>query len=289
MDDFFHETPRIGLAYSKYLTTLSEKQLADFDYIEVPYELLNFDTGLLPKLSIKPLILHCASLSLGGYTAPSELTKSQILNFVQKTKTPWIGEHLSYILADKLDDNYYEPYSTEPYNVGYTVNPIMNSQSVDNVIKNIQQHQAYLNTQIIVENSPLYFKLSASNMSQTEFINAICENSDSRLLLDLTHWFISSKNFSFNAKKELEKLPLHRVTEVHISGVTESGDTHWDNHADRAPKIIFELLDIVLKHVTPKAITFEYNWTPNIEWSSLRTEFELVRQMLQGKLVSYDG
>ena len=111
MDDFFHETPRIGLAYSKYLTTLSEKQLADFDYIEVPYELLHFDTGLLPKLSIKPLILHCASLSLGGYTAPSELTKSQILNFVQKTRTPWIGEHLSYILADKLDDNFYEPYS----------------------------------------------------------------------------------------------------------------------------------------------------------------------------------
>lgn len=283
MRENFFETTRIGLSYSKYLTSLTAKELDSFDYIEVPFELLSFDSSVFPRISMKPLILHCASLSLGGYTPPAAATRERIHSFMQQTNTPWLGEHLSYILADKLDDNYYEPYSEEPYNIGYTVNPVMNPQSVENVINNIRLHEAYFNTPIIVENSPLYFKLPASNMSQTEFINAICNNSDTRLLLDLAHLYISSQNFSFDPKKELEKLPLHRVVEVHMSGVTESGDVHWDDHAAHAPEILFELLDIVLQKVKPKAITFEYNWTPKIAWSKVEKEFERVREMINAQ------
>ncbi len=280
MGENFFETTRVGLSYSKYLTSLSNKELKSFDYIEVPFELLSSDSSVLPKILMKPLILHCASLSLGGYTPPGDIVKEKILSYAKQTKTPWIGEHLSYILADKVDDNYYEPYSEEPYNIGYTVNPVMNLQSVENVIRNINMHEAYFNTPIIVENSPLYFKLPSSNMTQTEFINSICSNSETELLLDLAHLYISSQNFSFDPKKEITKLPLHRVVEVHMSGIAESGDQHWDDHAAHAPEILFELLEIVLKNVKPRAITFEYNWTPKISWDRLDKEFTRVREML---------
>lgn len=281
MDEPFYETTRVGLSYSRYLDSLTKAQLKSFDYIEVPFELLNFDSTVLSKISAKPLILHCASLSLGGYTPPGTSTREQILNFVQLTKTPWIGEHLSYILADKLDDQFYEPYiADEPYNIGYTVNPVMNACSVENIIGNIEFHQSYFNTPIIVENSPLYFKLPASNMSQTEFIRTICNNSETKLLLDLTHLYISSQNFSFDPGKELIKFPLDRVIEVHISGVAKTDAFHWDNHATHAPEIIFELLGILLKNVKPKAITFEYNWTPDISWDQLYGELSRVKEII---------
>lgn len=280
MDEDFYESTKIGLSYSTYLNSLTQKQLKSFDYIEVPFELMNFDSAVLPKISMKPIILHCASLSLGGYTPPAEKTRERIKYFVEKTNTPWIGEHLSYILAEKLDDQFYEPYSNEPYNIGYTVNPVMNSRSVDNIINNIARNQDYFKTPLIVENSPQYFKLPGSDMSQSAFITSICKNSETKLLLDLTHLYISAQNFSFDPKMELSRLPLDRVVEVHISGLSGTGQIHWDNHATHAPEIIFELLEIVLKNANPRAITFEYNWTPDISWDKLYGEFSRVREML---------
>jgi uncharacterized protein len=281
MDEAFYETTRVGLSYSKYLHSLTKARLKCFDYIEVPFELLKFDSSVLPKLSGKPIILHCASLSLGGYMDPGNSIKESILHFVEKTNTPWIGEHLAYITADRIDDRFYEPYiADEPYNIGYTVNPVMNAQSVDNIISNIACHQAYFNTPIIVENSPLYFSLPSSDMSQTEFINSICRNSKTKILLDLTHLYISSQNFSFDPRRELTELPLDRVVEVHVSGLAATGAQHWDNHASPVPEIIFELLEILLKNSKPKAITFEYNWTPEISWDRLEGEISRVKEMI---------
>lgn len=283
MDASYFDTPRIGLAFSKYLTRISDEQLKDFDYIEVPYEALIFEKNLLASLSVKPLILHCASLSLGGYTPPDGKTLENIQFFAGATHTPWIGEHLSYILADKPDDNYYEPYSPEPYNIGYTVSPVMNQASVSNVLSNIARHEALLGVPIIIENPPLYFKVPQSDMTQTEFITSICRQSQTELLLDLTHWYISSRNFSFDPFEEIQKLPLDRVKEIHLSGVSQSAGSYWDNHAGRTPDIIFQLLELVLKRITPKAITFEYNWRPELEWFPLKTEIEMVRKMLDAK------
>lgn len=285
MEASYFDTPRIGLAFSKYLTQISDEQLKDFDYIEVPYEALHFEKDLLSRLLVKPLILHCASLSLGGYTPPDDKTLETIKYFTEATGTPWIGEHLSYILADKPDNNHYEPYSHEPYNIGYTVSPVMNQYSVANVIANIKRHEAYFDVPVIIENPPLYFKVPESDMTQSEFINSICLQSRTELLLDLTHWYISSRNFSFDPFDEIQKLPLHRVKEIHLSGVSQSADSYWDNHAGRTPDIVFQLLERVLKTITPKAITFEYNWRPELEWAPLKKEIEMVRKMLDAKNV----
>jgi len=260
-DNFRDAGIQVGIAYNQYVNSLQQGHLDLFDYIEVPFELLNFDGQLIHTLNKKPLILHCASLSLAGYTDVTPHTQAQIEHYIEATQTPWLGEHIAYITEERIDDNYYEAYAEgEPYNIGYTVSPVMNPEGVDNLIRNIERQERLLGTTVIVENSPLYFSLPASTMTQTEFISEVCRQSNTKLLLDLTHLYISSRNFSFNAKKEITKLPLDRVVEVHISGVAFDGGSHWDNHAEKAPAIIFELLEILLQHTRPRAITLEYNW-----------------------------
>jgi len=272
---------QVGIAYNQYVNSLQQGHLDLFDYIEVPFELLNFDGRLIQTLNKKPLVLHCASLSLAGYTGVTPYIQEQIAHYVKATGTPWLGEHIAYITEDRIDDNHYEAYAEgEPYNIGYTVSPVMNTEGVDNLIRNIQRQEDLLGTQVIVENSPLYFSLPASTMTQTEFISEVCKNSNTRLLLDLTHLYISSKNFSFNAKKEITRLPLDRVTEVHISGVSFDGGSHWDNHAGKAPDIIFELLEILLQHVRPRAVTLEYNWHANFPSSILEAELCRARDVI---------
>jgi uncharacterized protein (UPF0276 family) len=273
------ETVKTGLAYNAYIDSLHEEQLKDFDYIEVPFELLHYDEKVFERINKKPLILHCASLSLAGYAEPSDKIKSALGRWIKETKTPWLGEHLSFILAEKLDDNLYEEYAPgEPYNIGYTVGPVMNTESVDHVIHNIYRYEKQFGVPLIVENSPLYFKAPGSTLSQVEYIQAICQNSPAELLLDLTHFYISSQNFSFDPLKVLEKLPLSRVREIHVSGVSSAGGLSWDNHASKAPEIIFRLLEMVLKNSQPSAITLEYNWASTFPWDTLKGELDKVKE-----------
>jgi uncharacterized protein (UPF0276 family) len=68
---------------------------------------------------------------------------------------------------------------------------------------------------------------------------------------------------------------------VHISGVDVKDGAHWDNHADRAPDIVFELLSIVLSrahHV--KGITLEYNWSARFPMSVLLDEVRRTREVI---------
>jgi uncharacterized protein (UPF0276 family) len=280
--DFFRNSTRIGLAYNQYIDSLTSDQLAAFDYIEVPFELLHFNPAVFEKINKKPLILHCASLSLAGYTEPDTEVKKQIGHFTRLTNTPWIGEHLSFILAEKLDDGFYEEYAPgEPYNIGYTVGPVMNEQSVAHIVANVNRYAKDYGLPLVVENPPQYFAVPGSNITQSEFIGEICRQSEIELLLDLTHLFISSQNMGFDVKKELLKLPLHRVKEVHVSGVSTEQGLHWDNHADKAPDIIFEMLDMVMQHARPAAITLEYNWSATFPWAVLTKELERVQEIVQ--------
>jgi hypothetical protein len=70
--------------------------------------------------------------------------------------------------------------------------------------------------------------MPGSTMSQLEFIDELCRRCDVGLLLDLAHFYITSKTLNFDPVDELEHFPLSRVVEVHISGVDEQQGMHWD-------------------------------------------------------------
>jgi hypothetical protein len=131
----------------------------------------------------------------------------------------------------------------EPFNIGYTVSPPMNEMTVDLVLGSIAQCEDRFGVPLLLENPPLYFRCPGTTMSQAEFIASLCQRSKVSLLLDLTHFYISSQTVGFDPHRELLKLPLERVVETHVSGVDYQAGMHWDNHATRAPKTVFDLLD----------------------------------------------
>ena len=171
---------------------------------------------------------------------PSEELVKDIGRVAKLTRTTWIGEHLAFILADRVGElGNAEAYTPgEPYNIGYTVSPPMNETTVGIVAESIERHQGKLGVPLLIENSPLYLKTPGSALTQVDFIRAICERSPVNLLLDLTHFHITALNFDLDIKKELLRLPLERVVEVHVSGLAHESDTYWDNHAARA-QILF--------------------------------------------------
>jgi hypothetical protein len=137
----------------------------------------------------------------------------------------------------------------------------MNQESLDRVAANFSRYARQFPMPILLENGPLYFRLPSSTMTQADFIRAICDRTEVGLLLDLAHFYISSQAMGFDAERELDKLPLDRVVEVHLSGVDEQPGGSWDNHAMRAPEGVRRLFEQTLERVMPRAVTLEYNWS----------------------------
>lgn len=276
--------PALGVAHSGYIPTFLERHTDAIDYVEVPFELLRHDPSVIQLAKKKPIILHCASLSIGGTVDCSPQTRCDIDKWVALTQTPWIGEHLAFVTAERGEAGpVAEPYAPgEPYNVGYTVSPPMNDTTVERVARNFERYSSKFGVPILLENSPLYFKVPTSTMSQIEFINKICRRTSARLILDLAHFYITANTFSFDALQEIQKLPLERVDEIHISGVDLQSGSMWDNHSKRAPRLIFELLEKVLLRASPRAITLEYNWSARFPEHILLDELSLTRGVLAG-------
>jgi len=274
--------PRIGIAYSSYTPTFLREYSDIIDYVEVPFELLRHDPSVIEVSALKPIVLHCASLSIAGAVPPSVLTVKAIQDWIERTQTPWLGEHLSFITAEREQT---EPFADEyapgePYNIGYTVSPPLNATSLRQVLQSIQFCKQQFNVPLLLENPPLYFRAPGSTMTQVEFIRELCLHSSVHLLLDLARFYISSRTMNFDPCREIANLPLERVVEVHISGVDIQVGGYWDNHASRAPEVEFELLALVLARGQVRGITLEYNWSSRFPAAVLLDEIARTRKVI---------
>lgn len=271
----------VGIAYSGYVPSFIDQYPGLIDYVEVPFELLRHDPGIVELRSQIPIILHCASLSICGCPPCPEKTVQEIEHWLSYTNSPWIGEHLAFITA-----NSGRPFVSieegldEPFNVGYTVSPPMNEEVLARTLRNVKTYREKLRTEILLENSPLYFAIPTSTMSQAEFFRELCSQTEVGVLLDLSHLYISSQNMNFDPLEELEKFPLSKVVEIHISGVDLQSGGYWDNHAEPAPEIVYQMLEKVLRSVSPRAITLEYNWSLAFPTNVLIEEVEKVRRTI---------
>lgn len=279
-------TPAVGAAYCAYIPAFVEAHPAALDFVEVPFELLCHDPSVLALRKRIPLVLHCASLSIASQSLCPQSTVQKVKEWTQCTETPWIGEHLAFITSDREEaGTIADAYAPgEPYNIGYTVSPSMDSGTVSRICRHLQYYSNLFPVPILIENSPLYFSYPTSTMSQAEFMSRILDECSCGMLLDLAHLAISAETVGFLAEDEVERYPLEKTTEIHISGIDQQPDGAWDNHAIRAPEQIFSLLDRVLKRARPKAITMEYNWSARFPEQALDEDVGRIRAIIASQV-----
>ena len=125
--------PQIGLAYSGYTSTFLDDYPGVIDFVEIPFELVYYDPRPLEIPDGYPLLLHCSSLSLAGDVPPADQIVDSITSWIGRMKVPWLSEHLAFVTAKRpaypglLSD-------TLPYDVGYSINPPMNMETVQRVV-----------------------------------------------------------------------------------------------------------------------------------------------------------
>ena len=249
---------RFGLAYGPGFEEFIASNAGLIDYVEIPFEQLRHTPQLGIIQEQLPVILHCASLSVAGFVAPSQATVDALVDQAAYTYTPWIGEHLAFVSADGVNEE--ADRDLTPTNLTYTLCPQLSEETVQRVVQNMASFKEIFPVPLILENSPQYFPVPGSTMNMVDFVSEVALQTDTGLLLDLSHFAITSLNTNVDATKEIDRLPLERVVEIHISGYNEQEGVVWDDHAAPAPALVFDLLERVAARARPKAVTLEYNW-----------------------------
>ncbi len=221
----------------------------------------------------RPLYCHGLSLDLGGPRPLDRDFLDQLKAFLDQHQVVTYSEHLS---------------ACGDHGHLYDLMPIpFTDEAVRYVARRIRAVQEHLQRPLAVENVS-YYAAPGACMSELEFVNAVLQEADCLLLLDVNNIVVNSINHGYDATDFLHGLPAERVAYIHVAGHDcEAEDLRVDTHgADVIPEV-WRLLDAAYKHVglMPTLLERDFN-IPSL--STLLGEVEQIHQIQQRHIQAHE-
>jgi uncharacterized protein len=221
-----------------------------------------------------PIVLHGLSLDIGG---PRELDWGLLGNIRQlmgEFSCPLYSEHLSWCGdSGHLYDLLPLPFTEE---------------AVHYVAARISQVQDFLGERIAMENAS-YYAAPSQQMSEVEFINAVVDEADCDLLLDVNNIYVNSINHSYDADAFLEALPTVRARYIHVAGhYVEAEDLRVDTHGADVIDPVWDLLQAAYQRcgALPTLLERDFNIPP---LPRLLEELDVIRHHQQRSTIGAKG
>ena len=197
-----------------------------------------------------PLTCHGLSLSLGGSTPLDAAFIEQTRRFLVRHRVALYSEHLSYC----SDDGHLYDLLPLPFT----------EAAVRHVAARIREAQERLERRIAVENIS-YYAAPYREMSEIEFVNAVLDEADCDLLLDVNNLFVNACNHGYDALDFLARLPPGRVAAYHVAGhYDEAPDLKIDTHGAAVKPGVWALLGAAYRRfgVRPTLLERDFNYPP---------------------------
>ena len=206
---------------------------------------------LRPFTERYPFVCHGLSLSLGAPTALNESLLCKTKAFMDAHGIALFTEHLSYC----GDDGHL-----------YDLLPIpFTSEAVTYVAARIRRTQDILERKIAIENASFYVMADIAEMDEASFINAVLEEADCLLHLDVNNVYVNSVNHQYDAHAFIRAMPAQRVVYMHTAGhYQEAPDLLVDTHGADVIEPVWALLDAAYRHagVVPTLLERDFNIPP---------------------------
>lgn len=214
-----------------------------------------------------PIVFHGLSLDIGGPDPIDlELVKS-VRDLMDEVGAPLYSEHLTYCAAQgHLYDLLPIPFTEE---------------AVHYVADRVCQVQDIIGAPIALENAS-YYAQPHIELSESQFITAVLEESGCELLLDVNNIYVNSINHSYDPIEFLDALPLERARYIHIAGhYDEAEDLKVDTHGADVIDPVWALLEQAYQRLGPLPTLLErdFNLPPLNE---LLEEIEQIREIQRG-------
>lgn len=200
-----------------------------------------------------PMVCHGLSLNIGGPMPLDETFLERVKQFLETYNIHIYSEHLTYCGdGGHLYDLMPIPFTKE---------------AVHYVAARIRHVQSVIGRQIAMENAS-YYAAPGKEMEEIEFINAVLEESDCLLHIDINNIYVNSINHQYNAEEFLKALPGERLAYAHIAGhYVEAEDLRVDTHGANVVEPVWNLLDTAYQHfgVFPTLLERDFNIPPMTE------------------------
>jgi uncharacterized protein (UPF0276 family) len=211
-----------------------------------------------------PFVMHGLSLSLGGQAPLDVEFLQRARQFMDLHGIRYYTEHLSYTGDDgQLYDLMPIPFTEE---------------AVRHVAGRIRQASEILERPIAVENVS-YYAAPGREMQEIQFLNAVLEEADCGLLLDVNNVYVNAVNHDYPPEEFLAAIPGERVVYLHVAGhYVEAEDLRVDTHGAPVADPVWALLDETYRRfgVIPTLLERDFNIPP---MSVLRCELEIIRKL----------
>lgn len=198
-----------------------------------------------------PLSLHGVGLSLGSADELDAAHLARAYELVSRIEPGLVSEHLAWsvtggtYLADLL--------------------PLpLTGEALDVVCRHVEEVQAVLKRQILVENPSTYLRYTHSTIPEWEFLSAVAARTGCGILCDLNNIHVSAHNHGFDASAYLASLPAAAIGEFHLAGHARrelSGGRAIliDVHGSRVCPEVWALYSEALSRFGPRPTLIEWD------------------------------
>lgn len=242
---------------------------ADIDFMEIaPENWINVGGSLGKKLRFfterYPFVIHGLSLSIGSPAPLDEQLVHDIKDFMNEHNALIYSEHLSYC----GDDGHL-----------YDLMPIpFTEDAVKYVAERVRRVQDILGQRMALENVS-YYTPTDTTMNEADFINAVLQEADCDLMLDINNIVVNSINHRYDAHDFMLKMPADRIRYFHLAGhYVEAEDLRIDTHGAAVDDQAWQLLAAAYEHFGPVPTLLERDFNfPPIE--DLLDELRRIRRL----------
>lgn len=248
----------LGLRRGRLMDALETQTPSCVNFMEIaPENWLGLGGSLGKRLrrltEQHPFICHGLSLNIGGPAPLDEVFLKQLKQFLDQHQIRVYSEHLSYC----ADDGHL-----------YDLMPIpFTGEAAHYVADRVRRVQDILERPLVLENVS-YYAAPGQEMSELDFINAVLEEADCGLLLDVNNIYVNSVNHDYDPEAFLKTLPAGRIVYGHIAGhYREAEDLIVDTHGAEVIDPVWHLLDVAYQHfgVFPMLLERDFNIPPLTE------------------------
>jgi uncharacterized protein (UPF0276 family) len=237
----------LGLRKPHYADFLDGVPVA-VDFVEVISENFMVEGGrpldVLRRVRERhPVALHGVSMSIGSADGVRVDYLRRLRALVDAVEPIFVSDHLSWSRIGRFNSHDLLPL---PYT----------EESLALVCTNIHRAQELLGRPLLLENPSSYIAWP-SEMTEWEFLAAMCARTGCELLLDVNNVFVSASNHQFDAGAYLAGIPAERVRQIHLAGHSQGRDLLIDTHDQPVPESVWPLYAAALHRLGPVATMIE--------------------------------
>lgn len=202
---------------------------------------------------VYPISFHSVGLSLGSAEGLNQYDLGKIAALCDRYQPAMVSDHLSWSgnAHDRYPDLLPIPYTQE---------------ALDHFSAQIGEVQDRLRRPILIENPSRYLSYRDYEMSETEFIQQLCQVAGCGLLFDINNVEVTATNVGLDMDAYIDAIDPAIVGQIHLAGHLredhDSGPLLIDDHGSPVSDISWRLYQRFIKRAGRKPTMIE--WDSNI-------------------------